>query len=73
MNWSNFETDQVKPICMFKVSVDEELKLAFNWRNTQPLFKEVRSQKGVKFNFLDYQLQFIKTYQFLKLKEAGVN
>ena len=51
MNWSNFEIDHVKQVCMFNVSDDEELKHAFNWGNTQPLLKEVHSQKGVKFNF----------------------
>ena len=73
MNWSKIENDQVKPICMFSVSDDEKLKLAFDWKNTQPLLKKVHSQKGVKFNFLKYQLQFIKAYQFFKLNEEGVN
>ena len=36
MNWSNIEVDHVKPICMFDVTKDEELKEAFNWKNTQP-------------------------------------
>ena len=36
---------------MFNVSNGEELKIAFNWKNTQPLLKEVHSQKGVKFFF----------------------
>ena len=35
MNWENIEIDHVKPICMFDVTKDEELKEAFNWRNTQ--------------------------------------
>ena len=73
MNWTNIEIDHVKPICLFNIFDDEELKLAFNWKSTQPLLKEVQSQKGVKFNFLDYQLQFIKAYQFLKLNEEGFN
>ena len=73
MNWSNIEVDHVKAICMFDVSDDKELKLAFNWKNTQPLLKEVHSQKGVKFNLLEYQLQLVKTCQFLKLNEEGVN
>ena len=68
MNWSNIEIDHVKPICMFDVTKDEELREAFNWKNTQPLLKHDHQQKGIKFNFLDYQLQFIKTYQFLKNK-----
>ena len=67
MNWSNIEIDHVKPICMFDVSDEEQLKEAFSWKNTQALLKHDHHQKGVKFNFLDYQLQFIKAYQFRKL------
>ena len=69
MNWSNIEIDHVKPICFFDVSKGEELKEAFSWKNTQPLLKHDHQQKGIKFNFLRYQLQFIKAYQFLKLNE----
>ena len=67
MSWENTEIDHVKAICLFDISNDEELKLAFNSKNTQPLLKQDHRQKGIKFNFLDYQLQFIKAYQFLKL------
>ena len=67
MNWSNIEIDHVKPICMFDVSKDEELREAFCWINTQPLLKKDHQPKGTKFSFLDYRLQFIKAYQFLKL------
>ena len=55
-NWSNIEFDHVKPICMFDVSKDEELKEAFSWKNTQPVLKHIHQQTGIKFNFLDYQL-----------------
>ena len=44
MNWSNIEIDHFKPICMFDVSKDERLREAFNWKNTQPLLKEVHQQ-----------------------------
>ena len=67
MSWTNIEIDHVKPICMFNVSTDEELREAFNSKNTQPLLKQDHQQKGIKFNFLDYQNQFIKAYQFIKL------
>ena len=70
MTWGNTEIDHVKPICMFDVSKDEKLKDAFSWKNTQPLLKQNRLQKGSKYNFLDYQLQFIKAYQFLTLNEG---
>ena len=74
MNWSNIEIDHVKPICMFDLSNDEELKEVFDWKNTQPLLKEVHAHKGIKFNFLDYQLQFKKAYQFIKLNyQEGLN
>ena len=64
MNWSNIKIDHVKPICMFDVSDDEQLNEAFSWKNTQPLLKHDHQKKGIIFNFLDYQLQFIKAYQF---------
>ena len=67
MTWDNIEIDHVKPICMFDVSDDEQLKEAFSWKNTQPLLKKDHQLKGIKFDFLDYQLQFIKAYQFLKI------
>ena len=55
-NWRNIEIEHVKPLCMSDVSKDEALKESFNWKNTQPMLKEVRQHKGNKFNFLDYQL-----------------
>ena len=73
MNWSNIEVDHIKPICMFDVSDEEQLKEAFFWKNTQPLLKKDHQLKGTKFNFLDYQLQFIKAYQFIQLNEERFN
>ena len=73
MNWQNIEIDHVKVICLFDVSKDEELIEAFSWKNTQPLLKHDHHLKGTNFNFLDYQLKFIKAYQFLKLNEEGYN
>ena len=73
MNWSNIEIDHVKSICMFGVSNDEQLKEAFSWKNTQPLLKHDHQRKGTKYNFLDYQLQFIKAYQLIKLNEEANN
>ena len=73
MNWSNIEVDHIKPICMFDVSDDDQFKEAFSWKNTQPLLKQDNRQKGTKLNFLYYQLQFIKAYQFIKLNEERFN
>ena len=39
MSWSNIEIDHVKPICMFDVSKEEELKNAFSWKKKQTLLK----------------------------------
>ena len=69
MTWDNIEIDHMKAICLCDVSKDEDLKEAFSWKNTQPLLKQDHRQKGTKFNFLDYQLQFIKAYQFSKLND----
>ena len=75
MTWDNIETDHVKAIVSREtdVSKDEELKEAFSWKNTRPLLKQDHRQKGTKFNFLDYQLQFIKAYKLIKRKEEGFN
>ena len=69
MKSTNIEIDHVKPICLFHVPKYEEIKKALNWKNTQPLLKDDHQQKGIKFNFLDYQLQFFKVCQFLKLND----
>ena len=73
MNWSNIEVDHIKPICMFDASYDEQLKEAFSWKNTQHLLKKDHQLKGTKLNFLDYQLQFIKAFQFIKLNDERFN
>ena len=73
MNWDNIEIDHVKAICLFDVTKDEELREAFNWKNTQPLLKQDNRQKGTKFDFFDYQNQFIKAYQFIQLNEERFN
>ena len=73
MNWSNTEIDHVKPICMFDVPKDEELREAFCWKNIKPLLEKDHQYKGTNINSLDYQLQFIKSYQFLKLNEGRHN
>ena len=67
MTWDDIESDHVKPICMFNISNDEKLKEAFSWKKTQPLLKHDHHLKGTNFNFLEYQLQFIKADQFIKL------
>ena len=73
MNWSEKEIDHIKPKSLFIVSDDERLKEAFNWKNTQPLLKEVHQHKGTKFDLLDFRLQFIKALYFSKPNEEGHN
>ena len=69
MTWDNLEIDHVKANCLFDVSKDKELGEAFKWKNILPLKKEVHQQKGIKYRSLDYQLQFNKAYQFLRLND----
>ena len=66
MNWLNIEIDHVKPICLFDVSKDEELRETFSWKKTQPFLKFDHLHKGIKINVSDYQPQFIKANQFIK-------
>ena len=63
----------MKPICLFDASKDEELIESFSSKNTQPLFKEIHKKKGFKYSFSDYQIHFLKAYQFLRLNEEGLN
>ena len=73
-NWFNIQIDHEKPISMFDVSYDGKLRLTFDWKNTQPLLKEFHAEKGTKFNLLEYLLQFVKAYQFIKLVDReGLN
>ena len=55
VTWDNIEIDHVKPFCMCDVSNDEELKDAFNWKNTQILLTGIHSQKILNFILLDYR------------------
>ena len=73
MNWSNIHIDHVKPISHFNVVNEDDLLEAFNWKNTQPLLKEDNLRKCTKYNELDYQLQFTKTDEFLKLNGETVS
>ena len=65
--------DHVRPIPFFDVSKDEKLNEALNWKNNQPLRKQTLQPKGTKVHFLDYRLQFIKAYQFIKPNEESLN
>ena len=73
VNWSNTENYHVRPICLFDVSNTDELKEAFCGKSTQPFLKKDHLQKGTKYSFLKYQLQFIKAFQFIQLDEERFN
>ena len=47
MNWSNKESDQVKPIFMLDLYNKDEIKEAFTWKNTQSLPKKIIKIMGV--------------------------
>ena len=69
MDRTNIGIDLVKTTCSIDISEEEKLKKAFCWKNTQPLLKQDHLQKGTKYNFPDYQLQFFKAYQFVRLND----
>ena len=54
---------------MFNISNDKELRECFIWKITQSFLKKEHQKKGMKPNFLDYQLQLNKAYQLLKINE----
>ncbi len=59
------EIDHVKPLAAFNLQNKDELYEAFNWKNTRLISKHENRSKHTTYNELDYQLQFIKAYQFL--------
>ena len=74
MNWLKIVIDHVKHICSYDLFKIEGLKEAFCRKNTQPHLIQDHQHKGTKPNFLDYQPQFIKAYQILKLNDQeGLN
>ena len=50
MSWEarNFEIDHIRPIVSFHLTTLEGQRAAFNYRNTQPLFKSDNLKKGGK-------------------------
>ena len=72
MNWLNTEIDHVKPIPSVDVSKDEQLREAINWTNRQPQMKKNYQHEGAKIDFLEYRLQLMKAYQFIKLNKEGL-
>ena len=39
MTWYNIQIDHVKPICLFDITKDDELKEAFNWKKYPAFIK----------------------------------
>ena len=72
-NWKVIEVDHVRPIRSFDIPNNEELLEAFNWKNTEPLLKEIISTRELNPTLKDSKLQFIQAYQFIKLIEEGFN
>ena len=69
VNWSNIHIDNVKPFCSIDISKDDGMQEACNWKITQHPLTTKNLQPGKKCNLLDYQLQFIKSYQFAEVNE----
>ena len=56
LNCLNTVIHHVRPISSFDVSNNDELRGAFNWKNTQPLMKQIHQQKDfkTKSHIIDY-------------------
>ena len=48
LKWSNIQTDRAKPSVSIDVSKDEEIKEAFNWKNTQLILERTILKKAKK-------------------------
>ena len=68
MNWTNIEIDHVRPICIFDVSKEEELRDAFIRKNTQPLLKEAHQRKGIKNKFFRLSITIYKSISVFIIK-----
>ena len=73
MTGNNIDIDHVKPFSLFDISEEEEMKEAFNWKNTQPLLKEVHRQNRTKHNFLNYRPQYVRAFRLIKSNEEVFN
>ena len=60
-------------VSSFDINDNEELAEKFNWKNTQPFLEYVHQQNGTKYGFLDYRLQYVKGYQYIKINEERYN
>jgi len=52
MTWENYgewEIDHIKPLVLFKLDNRDELLLACNYNNLQPLWKQTNRSKGAKY------------------------
>jgi hypothetical protein len=52
MTWDNYgkwEIDHIKPLVMFKLENREDLLLACNYTNLQPMCKQLNRRKGAKY------------------------
>ena len=48
-NYGDWEIDHIRPISSFKLEDENELKLCFNYKNTQPLWKTENRKKYNKY------------------------
>ena len=71
MNWSNIEIDLVKAIVCLMYLKMKNKKRHSPGKILKPYSSMINTLK--EHNFLDYQLHFIKAYQFPKLNENGPN
>ena len=59
MNWKNkndWVIDHIRPVASFNLLNSEEMKVCFNWRNLQPLWKKENSSKAAKYSKKDEKI-----------------
>lgn len=63
MSWQNYGNgigkwciDHIKPLESFDLEDEIEVKAAFHWSNTRPMWYSLNCAKGAKYNGIDYRI-----------------
>lgn len=74
MNWNNknWQIDHIIPVSLFNLNNELERKIAFNWTNVQPLYKDENLKKYNKLRPHEYFNSIINICRFIKKYEINI-
>ena len=75
MNWDNhgivWHLDHVIPVCVFDLTIEDNQKFCFSWKNTRPLLAE--KNLAQKYSYFDILLHELKIYFYYKNNHSKFN